>query len=693
MDQASPENYPRPDFQRSNLQWQSLNGPWDFIFDDEDIGLKAFWHQNGLPDQVQLQQDTTQRAQGSSSESANITAKIAANPENLIHGNLNQRKSHATVHKKGQIKVPFVFQTPASGINDRDVHEVFWYQRRFSDIRSHLQKSGGYRLLLRFGAVDYEATVWVNGHYVGGHRGGHVPFDVDVTDPINASNLQENEVTIRVFDSAYDLTQPRGKQYWGAKPESIFYTPSGGIWQSVWLESVPPARLEDSSHGTILRSNDIENGILQGSIVVSGRSVWNGYMVSMGASYGGVTIRQSPKIGPPKEGNRVDISLDLRMLDEVQSKIPDSHILASFNNNRAWRNGLALWSPEHPQLYEITLRLFDPDGLMVDEVTTTIGMRSLEWKTGNGTFKLNGHLLFQILNLDQGYWPDTLMTPPSQDALKADIEMAKKMGFNGCRKHQKVEDPVFLYWADRLGYLVWGEMANAYSFSEQYISRFDQEWMEAVKRDINHPCVITWTPVNESWGYNDLKNNAEQRNHIRSLYYMTKALDPTRPINDNCGWEHVKSDLTTFHDYADSDELANTCSTLEGILGPKAGRSTFVAPITGLDEGASHTSGAVVVCTEFGGVNIAPASKTGHEDEWGYTTAADPADLLSRIEKLVNAVVDGGHCGGFVYTQLTDIEQETNGLHSFDRKEKLEAVKLKSVMENAQRKYFERRLG
>jgi hypothetical protein len=333
--------------------------------------------------------------------------------------------------------------------------------------------------------------------------------------------------------------------------------------------------------------------------------------------------------------------------------------------------------------------LYDSEDRIIDKVHTTTGMRSLHWD--NSTFRLNNRPYFQALFLDQGYWPETFMTPPSSDALKLDIELTKKMGFNGCRKHQKVEDPLFHYWADRLGLLVWGEMANAYAFSEAYVERMDQEWREAVLRDRNHPCVVAWTPVNESWAYTDLHTSKQQRDHIRSLYYATKVLDSTRPINDNCGWEHVMTDLTTFHDYADADELTKTCSTLEGIMKKQSNRPTFLAPIESLcDPGSKHTPGAPVICTEFGGVNIARAAAGGEEDrtrDWGYTTATDPKDLLKRIEKMMTGIVDGGHCCGFVYTQLTDIEQEVNGVYTPDRKEKLDATEVKKVVERVMEKY------
>ena len=534
---STKDVYPRPDFERSSFSWKSLNGPWDFLFDDVDVGLDEKWQQKGLP--VQTATQTSEASSGLASQAESITQKIAANADNLIKNNVFS-KSDSTTNQKRTIKVPFVFQSPASGINERGVHEVLWYERSISDLRSNEAKQKGDRVLLRFGAVDYLATVWVDGQYVGSHRGGHVPFDIDITDALGNPSLTSavsgsRRLTIRVYDSAYDLTQPRGKQYWAAKPESIFYTPSSGIWQNVWLESVPTARLADSSHGTIIRSNDIESGNLEAKVAVQGRKAGHKYSVDIEASFGGALVAKSEQVELPKEADFARVKMNLRLSDEVKGKLPLSVTQAApLENDRAWKDGLALWSTEHPQLYDLTIRLYDSKGTTVDEVKTTTGMRSLNWTKGDGTFRINGHPVFQALVLDQGYWPETFMTPPTADSLKEDILLSQRMGFNGCRKHQKVEDPIFLYWADKLGYLVWGEMGNGYQFNEDYVERFDQEWMESVRRDINHPSIVTWTPVNESWGYTDLKNSVEQRNHIRSLYYMTKYVRLMRMIPICC---------------------------------------------------------------------------------------------------------------------------------------------------------------
>jgi beta-galactosidase/beta-glucuronidase len=466
--------YPRPEFRRKPLNWMSLNGPWDFVFDDSDSGLSQLWQQKGIPAQ-------------------------------------------ANACKKRKIQVPYAFQTVASGIGIHEAHEVIWYERTIDDIRNPDELAKGNRLLVQFGAVDYDCSVWLDGQFVGRHRGGHVPFNVDVSDAFQqAAGIQTARLTIRVRDSPFDLAQPRGKQYWGPVPENIFYTPTSGIWLSVWLESVPVMRLGCSSDGTILRSDDIERGELHAQVAVIGRRAAAECKVEVEASLSGNFVGKITN-SLPRDKDFVKLDLDMKMSNpgDLRSKAPS-------NIDSCWHNGVALWAPEHPILYDLTLRLYDASGVLVDEIQTTTGMRSLSWQTEDGTFRLNGKPYFQALVLDQGYWPETGMTPPSPEALKADIEMSMRMGFNGCRKHQKVEDPIFLYWADRLGYLVWGEIANAYEFNDDYVQRFNGEWVEAVKRDMNHPCIVTWTPVNESWGYTSLKDNIEQRNHIRSVYYMTK---------------------------------------------------------------------------------------------------------------------------------------------------------------------------
>jgi beta-galactosidase/beta-glucuronidase len=410
------DEYPRPDWLRPRLKWESLNGPWKFAFDDEDAGIDDEWQYNGVP-----------------------------------------------VEHLREIKVPFVFQSTASGINDRGAHEVFWYERQIKDLRHQGQRNRGDRLLLRFGAVDYECKIWVDGVRVGGHRGGHVPFEVEITDCWAENDRSEKKLMIRVFDSAYDLTQPRGKQYWKPEPENIWYTPSSGIWQNVWLEVVPSMRIGDSSAGTVVRSDDIETGQVKATVVVLGRKKNRKYCaVEMSAKFQGAVIGWTQQKELSKESDDVNLELEVRIedkilqqrFDEIEGREQERND-ATWNHHLAddvalfeelekkglneqgpreikdilgWKNGLALWSPEHPNLYEITIRLYAEGKGKVDEVRTWIGVRSLDWTSGDGTFRLNGDPYFQALVLDQGYWPESLMTPPDRAVLKYDIILAKNMG-------------------------------------------------------------------------------------------------------------------------------------------------------------------------------------------------------------------------------------------------------------------------
>ncbi|KAI0523723.1 glycoside hydrolase family 2 protein [Xylaria bambusicola] len=697
MAYQSKDAYPRPDFVHTNHRWAPINDQWTVLFDDKDVGLKELWHINGVPDKVSV---TTVSASSSADAEAEAQ-RLAAFPE-LIAKGFEARKEKIRENTKKPINVPFTFQTPASGLYEKDAHEVLWYERPVSDPRAKAEVDAGDRVLARFGAVDYSVTLWLSGYLVGKHRGGHVPFDVDITDVLDIvrqrTGESELQLVLRVVDSPYDLGQPRGKQYWAPQPESIFYTPSSGIWQPVVLEVVPATRLGNSSAGTVLKSNDIHGGVLDAEVAVVGRRAGHAYSVEIEGSLQGYSIGKKRE-SLPKDKDFTYVKLPLVLSEDQKRRAPPSLTsVASYDNPDFWYKGkLAVWSPDYPTLYDLVIRLYDSEGKVIDEVKTYTGFRHLDWNKGDGTFRLNDKPLFQALCLDQGYWPETGLTPPSQESLKEDIVLAKKMGFNGCRKHQKVEDPVFLYWADKLGYLVWGEMANAYEFSAEYKDRMNQEWAEAVKRDINHPSVITWTPVNESWGYPSLKDNIEQRNHVRSLYYLTKTLDPTRPVNDNCGWEHVLTDLSTFHDYSDAPALSESCATLEKTLDRAwAGRPMFLGPIGEVDPGTKHRPGAPVICTEFAGVNIAPTGAKSGEiqpqgggGDWGYTTASDASDLLTRIDALVKAVCQGSHVTGFVYTQLSDIEQEVNGVYSFDRKEKIPAAEVKRIFDTAKKSYLD----
>jgi len=278
----------------------------------------------------------------------------------------------------------------------------------------------------------------------------------------------------------------------------------------------------------------------------------------------------------------------------------------------------------------------------------------------NGQVRLNNHPYRMRLVLDQGYHPEGILTFPTDDDFKRDIELTKRLGFNGARKHQKVEDPRYLYWADKMGLLVWGEMANAYAFSPDYVKRITSEWQEAIARDYNHPCIVAWVPLNESWGVPDLNGDPKQVAHLNAMYALTRSLDSTRLVISNDGWEHATTDLLTIHDYESSGAvLTQRYSTLESTIAARPANRDLYA------RGHAH-SGQPILLTEFGGVAYQKSAQEG----WGYSTAGDEADFLARLGEIMKAVYASPVLQGFCYTQLTDVEQEINGLLTYDRQPK-----------------------
>jgi hypothetical protein len=294
----------------------------------------------------------------------------------------------------------------------------------------------------------------------------------------------------------------------------------------------------------------------------------------------------------------------------------------------------------------------------------------------DGRFMLNNRPYYQKMLLDQGYWEDSLLTAPTDEDFVKDIEMSKKMGFNGVRKHQKIEDPRYLYWADKLGFLVWGEIANAYSYSRKYVGRMNHEWLEMIERDYNHPCIVAWTPLNESWGVEGIMNNKEEQAHAASLYYLTKSMDQTRPVISNDGWDHAKTDLLTIHDYEWQKEvLKERYSSLENILKTRhTGHGMFA-------EGWGY-EGQPIIVSEFGGISY----KKGNWSGWGYSNATSDEDFAERYNEVVSALLESPLVQGFVYTQITDVEQEINGLMTYDRKPKIDPEIIKQINEGQWKK-------
>jgi beta-galactosidase/beta-glucuronidase len=506
------------------------------------------------------------------------------------------------------IVVPFSFEAPLSGIGDRSAHAVVWYRREVdlpADLLTH-------RLLLHIGACDFATRIWINGHAAGEHRGGYTPIACEIQ---NWARAGRNELVIRVEDRSV-WTQPRGKQIVGAQPELIDYDRVTGIWQTVWLEPVPEIFVDE---------------------------VWS--------TYDPDRQRLSVRVqtgGSGRAAAEVVLSLDGKPVARGRGKHRvDLPVPAP-----------QLWSVDQPTLYDLTVSL-QAEGGGGDQVTTYAGLR--QFRCDGRSLLLNGEPFYFRGVLDQGYFPRGWYTAPSDADLRRDIELMKAMGFNGARKHQKAEDPRWLYWADRLGFVVWAEIGSGRVFSPALVDDFTREWMAAVRRDRMHPSVMAWVPLNESWGVGGVADSRRQQDWVRALYHLTHALDGTRLVVANDGWEYLVGDLWGIHLYIpDGPFLAEMLTqilaepTRELIPGRRAA-------LPGLD-----VSRLPVLLTEFGGLAFGRSDET-----WGYAIAADAAEFEHTLRALVAAVRSRPELSGFVWTQLTDVQQEANGLLYFDRTPKL----------------------
>jgi hypothetical protein len=539
-----------------------------------------------------------------------------------------------------QIKVPYAPEAAASGLGDTSFHPVCWYRCRFTPV------ARAARTVLHFGAVDYRARVWVNGMLVAEHEGGHTPFSADISNELRGDG--EQILVVQVEDDPFDLAKPRGKQDWQLEPHSIWYPRTTGIWQTVWLEALPATYIAS------LRWTPVFDGFEIGCEVRAGGDV------------------------------RDDLSVQVRVLHDRTLLAADRYLLVGQEANRKIvlsdpgiddsRNDL-LWSPESPTLLDAEVTLYCGDQV-IDRVRSYTAMRSVA--INRDRFMLNGRPYPLRLVLDQGYWPDTLMTAPSDGALRRDVELAKEMGFNGVRKHQKIEDPRYLYWADRLGLLVWEEMPSAYAFSARAITRLLKEWTEAIERDYSHPCLIVWVPFNESWGVPNLTSMQAHRNAVEALYHLTRMLDSTRPVIGNDGWEASATDILGIHDYdADPERLRQRYEVTDPVRTLFDQRRPGGRILT-LD-GFPHR-GQPIVLTEFGGIAYDPQSSA--RATWGYARAHDGASFLAHYRSLLKAVSETSMFSGFCYTQFADTFQETNGLLNADRSPKVPLEQLRAATRN-----------
>jgi beta-galactosidase/beta-glucuronidase len=587
--------YPRPGFVRED--WLNLNGVWQFARDPGDSGLER-----GLVD--------------------------AELPERIL--------------------VPFCPESELSGIGDTDFHHAVWYRRT---VRVPEQWAGR-RPVLHFGAVDHDATVWVNGQEVARHSGGFTPFSADLGGVVAAG--EEAVVVVRARDKATG-PQARGKQSTEYANHSCVYTRTTGIWQTVWLEPVA-----DTHFGRPRITPDLAVGCFHVELPLTGRRTGHHVRAVLRDAAGVVAE------------SRIAAGLDLA--PRVVLPVPEER--------------RRLWSPADPHLYELALELTGPDGRVVDSAVCTAGLRSVS--VDGKRVLINGEPVFQRLVLDQGWYPDGLMTAPDDAALVRDIELSLAAGFNGARLHQKVFEERFLHHADRLGYLVWGEFgdwgANTGPVSgdnQQPTSGFVAQWLEAVERDYSHPSIVGWCPLNET--RQELTDHQSVLDDVtRAMFLATKAADTSRPVLDTSGYAHrvPESDIYDSHCYEQDPqafaELMDGLGKGEPFVNPRdeAPSSQWSVPYRGQP----------YFCSEFGGIwwNPEEAQAAGEDRlvSWGYgRRPRDEEEFHRRFEGLTGVLLDNPDMFGYCYTQLTDVFQEQNGIYRFDRGSKLDVARVRAAQQ------------
>jgi beta-galactosidase/beta-glucuronidase len=534
------------------------------------------------------------------------------------------------------IIVPFTYETPKSGIGDPVRHDVIWYHRTISVDGA---KQQGNHLYLHFEGSDYRTGLWINGSFAGSHEGGYARFSFDISRLIRPG---ENNITVRVEDS-FDLTQPRGKQRWKDENFGCWYIQTTGIWKPVWLEWVPKEHIKAVKMTPVLFEGKLE---IECEV----------HACSAGLDLEALITYQDAFI------TRITVPVSKKLVA----------IEADVVSTAACEWGLFTWAPEHPCLYDIAFRLLR-DGKAVDEAASYFGMRDIRIDGTN--ILLNGAPLYQRLILDQGYWKDSHLTPPDEEALKTDIDKVMAAGYNGVRKHQKTEDERFLYWADVKGLLVWSEMAATYEYNDDAVSNFTREWMEIVRQNYNHPSIITWTPFNESWGIPRIKTDGVQQCFTEAIYYLTKAFDPYRPVICNDGWEHTISDIITLHDYVEKGEdfLERYGDHLEEIL---TNRIYHNLSRSALADGYEY-QGQPIILSEFGGIAF-----NNNDSGWGYGNKVNnEEDFLKRFDAITTVIKNIAVICGYCYTQVSDVQQEINGLMDMDRNFKVDPGALKEINE------------
>jgi beta-galactosidase/beta-glucuronidase len=575
-------DYPRPTLVRG--RWRSLEGEWQFAYDDDARGVSQGWF---APDRV----DVFDRA----------------------------------------ITVPYPPESPASGIGETGYHPVVWYRRTLAADDLVDGPIGDDRLLIHFGAVDQAATVWLDGVFVGEHVGGQTPFSVDVGDLVRSDG--RHVLVVRAEEDPRDRSLLRGKQDWQREPHGIWYHRTTGIWQTVWAEAAPPQRIADVSWIPDLDTSTVS--------VELELSAW------------------------PEQPLEVEIAISLDGDDIARAVVPLAgrnarhSIRISGLNERGSRERL-LWSPDRPTLLDAGLVLRRPgrDGAVIDRISSYLGLRSVG--VAEGRLWLNGEPTYVRAVLDQGYRAETHLANSGSDELRREIELIRELGFNTVRMHQKAEDPRFLYWADRLGLMVWGETANAHEYTPRSAELLTSEWSALVRRDRGHPSIVAWVPINESWGVDEIGDEPTQQAFAAAMAALTRSLDPSRPVMSNEGWHHVDSDIVGVHDYASKpnvirERYGDLAAVHRTLAGPGPAKRKLI--LNRRQRERFDRGEAPLMLTEFGGVAYAAQGKV-----WGYSTVSSDDEYERLLRVLFDAVRSCEPVAGYCYTQLVDTEQEANGL-------------------------------
>jgi len=605
--------YPRPQFIRED-NWINLNGEWDFAFDDSNVGLKEKWFKAD-----------------------------------------NVEKFDRT------IIVPFCFQSKLSGIEDTSFHDVIWYRREFTISPQSLKK----KVLLHFGAVDYSCRVYLNKEHVGSHEGGYIGFSLDITDYVEEKNV----LVLQVEDPSQSLEIPRGKQYWRKDLERIFYPRVSGIWQTVWIEFLS----SDFHLKKLKMTPDVDKSEVMFEFNVHGTNFSDIFLTAEILFENQAVIKEDIDLNFLGKFEHVEINSEFK--GKLFPKTPNCFkFKVQIPNNLIY-----FWDTDKPNLYNVLLKIYSRNTDMIyDEVKSYFGLRKISIsdvkQKENKQILLNNKPLYQKLFLVQGYWPDGLYTAPTENDIIKDIQYIKDFGFNGLRTHQKVFDPRFLYWCDKMGVLVWGEIGNAHKFTVLSQMRLLNEFVEEIERDYNHPSIIAWVPINESWGIFSPRRDPKRAAYTLSLFYLIKSIDSTRLVIDDDGWWHTKTDICTRHYYADSKsiKLPNSLKE-EKQIHEQAELEIYLKPYKYDNE--------PIIYSEIGGFGY--DFNKDIENKWGYGNLLESEEdlfenvlgLLKEFDKRKNWIQ------GFCYTELYDQYQEINGLTTIDRVPKFPPAKLKEKLD------------